>query len=154
MRRIQQKVCGQNGRLHYPQDLHMTLVFLGRVTPEQLPCVIQAADAVVGKSFTLELDRNGYWKRPQILWCGPKQIPEQLSQLVQDLQQGLCTCGFQPEQRVYSPHVTLARKAKHAEANYLDESVIWTPGKFVLAGSHSGSELPRYRVLNQWELPI
>ena len=150
--RVQQKVCGQNGRLHHPQDLHMTLVFLGRVTPEQLSCVRQVGDAVVAELFTLELERTGFWKRPRILWCGPKDTPQQLAQLVQNLQQGLCACGFQPEQRTFRPHVTLARKVKQADADCLDESLLWTPRSFVLAGSHSGSELPRYRILNQWEL--
>jgi RNA 2',3'-cyclic 3'-phosphodiesterase len=148
--RLQQDVCGKNGRLHHPQDLHMTLVFLGRVTPEQLPCVRQAADAVVVNPFTLGLDRTGYWKRPRILWCGPDEIPEQLSQLVLDLQQSLTTCGFKPEKRIYSPHVTLARKASSIEHSELLNPVVWQANEFVLAGSHSGYELPRYTVLDSW----
>jgi 2'-5' RNA ligase len=130
----------------------MTLVFLGRVAPEQLRCVRQVADSVVAYSFTLKLDRACYWKRPGISWCGPEETPKQLSQLVRDLQQGLCACGFQPEQRKYKPHVTLARKVKHAEASCLEQAIVWSPGYFVLAGSYSGPEAPRYRVLNQWEL--
>jgi 2'-5' RNA ligase len=150
--RLQQEMCGHNGRLHHPQDLHMTLVFLGRVAPDQLTCIKRVADTVTPTQFALKLTRTGYWKRPRILWCSPDQTPEQLSQLVADLQQGLTSCGFQPEKRDYRPHVTLARKAKQTDSCALDSSVIWRPKEFVLAGSHSGPELPRYNILKRWRI--
>ena len=149
---LQQSVCRDNGRLHHPLDLHMTLVFLGRTTPEQLLCVKQVADGVVAKPFTVELSRIGFWKKPKILWCGPDKSIEQLNRLVHDLQQGLTSCGFLPEKRNYTPHVTLARKAKPAEHAGVEAPIIWQPREFVLAASHSGSELPRYKVLDRWQI--
>ena len=150
--RIQHSISEQNGRLHHLQDLHLTLLFLGRVASDQLDCVRQVADSVVIEPFSFELVRTGYWNRPRILWCSPKQTPLQLIRLVHDLQQGVITCGFQPEQQTYRPHVTLARKAKPADNNTLNTGVIWRPKEFVLAGSHSGSDAPRYKILDRWSI--
>ncbi len=139
------------GRMHHPQDLHMTLVFLGRVLSEQFPGVREVAATIAAEQFRLELNQIDYWKRPRILWCGPDRAPESLRELVHDLQQGLVQCGFKPEQHTYKPHVTLARKARPAPAQSLVKPIIWQPREFVLAGSHSGPKPPRYRVLDSWE---
>jgi 2'-5' RNA ligase len=150
--RIQQDVCGQNGRLHHPQDLHMTLIFLGKVSPERIDCVMQAAEAVKAEPFTLELNTTGYWKRPRIRWCGPDQTPGPLSQLVRDLQQDIEDCGFQPEKRTYKPHVTLARKVGYEDGLERAFSIIWQPQEFALAGSHSDAKPPRYKVIERWSI--
>lgn len=150
--RLQQSVCQQNGQLHHPQDLHMTLVFLGRVTPEQFPCVKQVANTVVAEPFTVELNRSGFWKRPRVLWCGPDASIQQLNQLVHNLEQGLIGCGFQPERRNYTPHVTLARKARSEQPAAVADPVVWRPREFVLAASRSGAELPRYEILDRWRI--
>ncbi len=148
---VQNAQPGSGGRMHHPQDLHLTLVFLGQVLSEQLPCVLEVATAITAEQFRLELNQVDYWKRPRILWCGPDQTPEPLRKLVHDLQQGLAHCGFEPEQRTYKPHVTLARKARPAPAQPLNEPIVWQPREFVLAGSHYGPKPPRYRVLDRWE---
>lgn len=150
--RIQHSASVRNGRLHHPDDLHLTLVFLGRVAPEQIECVRQMAASIAAEPFSFELTRTGQWKRPRILWCSPDQAPALLCRLVHDLQQGAVTCGFQPEQRTYKPHVTLARKVNHADNALLDSGVIWQPKEFVLAGSHSGSESPRYKIIDRWSI--
>ncbi len=137
--------------MHHPQDLHMTLVFLGRVLLEQFPCVRDVAAAIAAEQFRLEINQIDYWKRPRILWCGPDRTPDPLQQLVHDLQQGLTQCSFEPEQRIYKPHITLARKARPAPAQLLDESIVWQPREFVLAGSHSGPKPPRYHILDRWK---
>ena len=130
----------------------MTLVFLGRVDPDQLACARRVAAGIAIQAFTLELTKVDYWRRPRILWCGPDVIPGSLQQLVDDLKLGLHGCGFEPENRIYKPHVTLVRKARGAKAQRLQQPVVWRPREFVLAGSHSGQVIPRYQVLHRWEL--
>ncbi len=147
---LQHGLSGHDGRWHHPDDLHMTLVFLGKVAPERLECVHRVAGKIAAQPFSIELNRLGYWKRPRILWCSPDHTPHPLIRLVHELQLGLSGCGFRPEQRDYRPHVTLARKAGRVDAGLLDVPVIWRPSEFVLAGSHSGTELPRYRILARW----
>ncbi len=149
---LQYSIYGQNGRMQHPDDLHMTLVFMGRITSEQIACARNMADKIRVEPFTLELSMVGYWKRPRILWCSPDAAPEPLSRLVYDLQQGLSACGVRPEERPYKPHVTLARKAVAVGDRFLEEPVVWAPHEFVLAGSHSGTGYPHYLVLDRWSM--
>jgi 2'-5' RNA ligase len=140
------------GRPAHPEDLHITLVFLGLVTAEQYPCVTAVADAIDSDSFSLSIDRVGYWRKPRILWCGPRETPPALGHLVSKLQLGLQECGFKPENRAYSPHVTLARKSAPVESFALERPFQWRPAEFVLAASGSGAKPPRYRILRRWPL--
>ncbi len=128
----------------------MTLVFLGKVTSEQLECIIRVADSVDVTPISIKLARTGYWKRPRIHWCGPDMTPDPLKQLVLDLQQALVTCGFEPEQRDYKPHVTLVRKAIPVAVETLDAQIVWRPQEFVLAGSCYHATLPRYQIVERW----
>ena len=150
--RIKQALPEHGGRLHHPEDIHMTLVFLGAVEPERLACVERAAEAIQAGPFNLQLDQIGHWPRPRILWLGSPEAPEPLSTLVGDLQAGLADCGFKPERRPYKPHVTLARKARRVSPVTLEKPLQWRVREFVLAGSSLGDKPPRYQILKRWKL--
>ena len=140
------------GRLGHPLDWHATLVFLGQVADDALPCVERVAAGISSEEFRMRIDQLGYWRRPRILWCGPSGTPETLRQLVFDLQQGLRECGFRPESRPYAPHITLVRKARPIVEPALQKPVHWEVREFVLAGSHAAAKPPRYQVLKRWRL--
>ena len=91
-------------------NLHLTLVFLGTTDSQHLECYRQALLGLTVPSMTLDLDQLGYWPKPRILWLGPTQTPKPLSQLVQELNKRLATCGYTPERRPFRAHITLARK--------------------------------------------
>lgn len=150
--RIGQDLPSHGGRAPHPEDLHLTLVFLGPVTAEQYPCVVRAAGAVNGMPFDLAIDQVGYWSHPRVLWCAPTETPELLRTLVSDLQRELKRCAFKPERRPYSPHITLARKSRPVEFRLLPEPLCWQAREFVLVASEPGGEPPRYRVLERWPL--
>ncbi|MCU7906883.1 MAG: RNA 2',3'-cyclic phosphodiesterase [Candidatus Thiodiazotropha sp. (ex Epidulcina cf. delphinae)] len=141
------------GRRHFPEDLHMTLVFLGHVAASRRQCIEQVADAVRVRPFALTIDHTGFWSGPRIFWAAPGATPEPLKQLVLDLNNGLRGCGFEAEQRLYKPHVTLCRKARHAEPTPLPAGIQWQVRGFVLASSaNPGSSTTRYHVLRRWAL--
>nr|WP_172838857.1 2'-5' RNA ligase family protein [Solemya velesiana gill symbiont] len=71
---------------------------------------------------------------------------------MQNLQQELIGCGFKPEKRPYSPHVTLARKARFVDAYRLDEPLEWGVSEFVLVTSHGGRAPPHYEVVKKWDM--
>jgi 2'-5' RNA ligase len=133
-------------------DLHVTLVFLGSVSSDLLPCIDRVASRIVAESFVLEIDSIGYWPRPKILWCGPSRVPEPLQRLVGDLQSGLRACGFEPEQRPYRPHITLARKARSQEGLALEPPLTWSVREFALIRSDTGRPPPFYDVQKKWVL--
>ena len=147
------QAAGAKGRVHHPEDIHLTLVFLGQVADQRQRCISEVADGIRGKAFEMRIDRTGYWPRPRIIWAGPSETPEPLSQLVFDLQNGLAGCGFEPERRRYKPHVTLYRKAARSAAGAVDPPIAWPVSEFVLAVSGGGApDGPRYRVVRRWPL--
>ncbi|RLJ22015.1 RNA 2',3'-cyclic phosphodiesterase [bacterium endosymbiont of Escarpia laminata] len=152
--RVGRQLGESGGRQHHPDDLHMTLVFLGKVTEQQLSCVKSVADAIDAEPFSLTLNRMGHWPRPRILWCGPETPPDALNGLVAELKQGLQTCGFEPERRPFKPHITLLRKMRSGESGLLLEPPIkWKAWEFVLAASGNGLDTPsRYRIIGRWPM--
>ncbi len=140
------------GRLTHPADLHITLVFLGNVESGRMPCIETVAEGIRAEPFVLHIDRLAYWRRPRILWCGTSGMPPALNSLARDLQAGLRACQIEPDPRPYAPHVTLARKARPADAQDLNVGLQWQVRDFVLVASRSGAEPPRYEVLRCWPL--
>jgi 2'-5' RNA ligase len=140
------------GRLTHAEDLHITCVFLGVVDKERQACVESVADALHAQRFELQIDHFGYWPRPRILWCGSSETPRALKELVHDLQQGLAECGFEPEFRPYTAHVTLGRKVRRMRLPKLEPPISWPVRDLCLVASRLGGKPPRYEVVRRWEL--
>lgn len=94
--------------------LHLTLRFLGdQIDAIRLTPIRTALGAIKAASFALTLRGTGRFppnpKRPaRVLWVG---IAEQsaLMGLQMAVEQALAEVGFEPEERPFSPHITLAR---------------------------------------------
>jgi 2'-5' RNA ligase len=152
LKELQRPCRGGRVRATHPLDLHLTLVFLGRVEGCRYRCLLDTADHLKGRAFELVLDRMGYWSRPRILWCGPAATPPELYDLVASLQQQCSGCGFPPEKRRYTPHVTLARKGGGEAVQDQVREIRWPVREFALVSSDTGIPAPRYRVLKKWRL--
>jgi RNA 2',3'-cyclic 3'-phosphodiesterase len=152
LRAAQDALPRRGGRPVHVEDIHVTLAFLGPVEAERRACMEAAAAGVRGEAFELVIDRQGYWPRPRVAWCAPAAIPEPLRTLVQRLNRALEPCGFEPERRAYSPHVTLFRDSRAVPEGPLERSVRWPCREFVLVASANVPGGPRYRVLGRWPL--
>jgi len=94
-----------------PEQLHLTLLFLGELAPENLDRLCNALAAIAIPPFTLTFDRTGCFPRPaapRILWAGIKPQPA-LSRLVLLVREAAADCGVIVEEKPFSPHITLAR---------------------------------------------
>lgn len=91
-----------------PENLHLTLSFLGQVAPDRIAAIEQALAAVHSPPLPLELDGAGASPRAGILYAQIKLTPA-LLRLAQQVFLSMETCGFPREQRPYAPHITLAR---------------------------------------------
>jgi 2'-5' RNA ligase len=101
----------------HPEDYHVTLFFLGACKQEQLPYLQQQLTSVAGKQtpFTLKLEGIGVFgipRRPRILWAGVDGEVPALKALQEKVVQALTPLGFQREDRLFRPHITLARQYK------------------------------------------
>lgn len=154
---IGRRIPTGRARPTHPDDLHLTLQFLGVVPAVRFPCLVEAVGAVSRTApgpVELRLDRLGYWRRPRILWCGPQRTPAGLVRLVDRLGERLAGCGYPPEHRRFAAHVTLARKCPAAVSPSLGdiEPIAWEVGELALVESLSVPRPPRYRVVQRWPL--
>ena len=97
-----------------PENMHLTLRFLGESPVAKLPDIAAALDAVGGQTapFDLSLAALGSFpnrRRPQILWVGLRDGDGDLAPLKEGLDRCLQGLGWPAEQRPFRPHLTLGR---------------------------------------------
>ncbi|MCO6440972.1 MAG: RNA 2',3'-cyclic phosphodiesterase [Nitrococcus mobilis] len=140
-----------DGRLVPPENLHVTLAFLGDVPGEAMPRVRAVGANLLGSGFALELDWIGCWPRPRISWIAPSYTPALLVQLHCELRRALRKAGFPAPARRFAPHMTLARRsAPHAFHNVTP--VVWSIERIALVRSHLEQTGARYEILYEWPL--
>jgi 2'-5' RNA ligase len=142
--------CG--GRKVPPQNLHITLAFLGSVDANTRDCLIAAADEIELPSFAMQLDQLGFWRRPQVVWLGSEELPPELADLVGALKKAMLTCGLEPESRPFRIHLTLMRKAHRGPREQNIPRLDWPVEHFALVASETRPEGASYQVLKSWEL--
>ncbi len=105
---------GDRIRWTKPENVHLTLKFLGDVQEEVLEDLCTAlAEAVAGHaSFDVELTGLGAFpsaRRARIMWAGVGAGSEELRSLAEEVDAALAPLGFERERRPYTPHLTLGR---------------------------------------------
>ena len=151
----------EGARWHQPEQLHLTLKFLGNVKEFQLKAVQLAAMNIPIKPFNLALLGLGCFgepERPKALWAGIEHS-ELLEELQSTLSRRMVPCGFQEEARRFQPHITLARISQPSGSvqsllkSYSDYSVGTMPVNFFsLFQSNLTPEGSVYTVLDRFEL--
>ncbi len=91
-----------------PDNLHVTLKFLGNVPDSDLALICQALKQCVAGLPYLELQISSIGFFPQSLWLAVKP-DHRMADLVRQLNGTLAAIGFPPENRPYVPHLTVAR---------------------------------------------
>ncbi len=97
-----------------PEQIHLTLQFLGNAPAERLDDVRRAVAGAAAAAAPLALSVRGAGgfpnaRRPRVLWAGVEGEVEALAALARDLGARLAPLGFPPEERPFSPHLTLGR---------------------------------------------
>jgi 2'-5' RNA ligase len=96
------------------EAMHVTLAFLGEIDEAAAPAYVEAM-ARAGERhapLTLAAGRGGTFGRPShphVLWVDLAGDRDALSALQRDLVGELVQLGHEPEERAFSPHLTLAR---------------------------------------------
>lgn len=140
------------GRRMVPENLHLTLVFLGPVPEDIRRCLEERADGIRVPRFQLVLTRLGGLRRRGLVWIEPAQIPPPLLDLVQALQAAQAACGLEPEDREYQAHLTLARDVRRFPREDAIAPLDWAVERFVLVESCNDANGVRYEILRSWEL--
>ena len=122
-----------------PENLHLTLRFIGEVDGAQADDIDQALLAVRAAPLDVELRDAGAFgsgNRARILWAGVVQTPG-LSDLKTRVDAALAGAGLGPDERKFAPHVTLARFKNGAARPVNQRAADIAP---VVAGRFSATE--------------
>lgn len=149
-------------RLVRPDNLHLTLRFLGQTTAAtaQALCRTLDQDSLQGllPAFCQPLNQTEYWPQPAILCLTGLLVDPALQQLDQRLDQLALQLGFAARHHPLRPHITLARKATApppiASAQFAPVMFPYQARQLVLYHSDSTPEGVRYRPLAQWPLAL
>ena len=93
------------------EQLHLTLRFIGEVGPHQADDIHAILGSVRQPAFEIALAGLGSFERrgqPEVVWAGVAPH-DPLKALHRKVDQAIVRAGLEPERRVYSPHITLAR---------------------------------------------
>lgn len=131
---------------YQPPDWHITLHFLGKVTPPQW-CALLPALAHNFEPFEVTLQQPQAWPHGLVVLC-PSVVPAGLLALQQHLGQVVQACGLAVDARPYRPHLTLARRAVLALPPQV-AAVNWRVDSFSLVES-TGDPQKRYRPLARY----
>jgi len=107
-----------------PEQIHLTLRFLGNVPDESVPSLLQALKQAVQDQTAFPLRARGlgcfpHPARARVLWVGLDDPGPALGRLHERLAAALMPLGFPPEDRPFHPHLTLARAQNRMPASQL-----------------------------------
>jgi len=97
-----------------PDNIHITLKFLGEVEENKISEIYEALKKCVSnqKPFDIEVMGTGGFpnlNRPRVIWVGLKKGSDELKNLAKSIDNELEKLGFRKEKRGFSPHLTIGR---------------------------------------------
>jgi 2'-5' RNA ligase len=95
-----------------PQNIHITLRFLGDITLGMVEKIDKEMQSVVFKPFDVEIKGVGAFpnvKYARVVWAGIQQGTDELMSVFDQLEPRLRQLGFAPDSKGFSPHLTIAR---------------------------------------------
>lgn len=105
------------------QNIHLTLKFLGDVSLANLEVLKKILASEVSKftPFEISVGELGAFpsiRRPRVIWVGV-QAPQDLNILQHGIETEMAGLGYEPEDREFSPHLTLGRVSRNASSQDL-----------------------------------
>jgi 2'-5' RNA ligase len=147
-----------------PENLHVTLLFLGEVDDRELPAVCRAVQDAIAEQpqFTLSVEGAGCFpnpRRPRTLWVGVGQGVQDVVAVHDAIEPALLDLGcYRREERRYTPHITLGRRRGEGPADALARALAqhqgWKAGEQGVSEVHvMGSQLtpsgPLYTIIGR-----
>ncbi len=97
-----------------PKGIHLTLKFLGEIPGGKVRAVEEVLREVSLRHRPFHFAYGGLGcfpspSHPNVVWVGVEERTGALQALQQDVERSLSKLGFRPEDRPFSPHLTLGR---------------------------------------------
>lgn len=134
-----------------PDNLHVTLAFMGRVDEKTEREIRQSIPDITAEPITIFFDQLTSWSDAGVLCLTTSKQPQQIINLVEQLKIVIGAYGVELDSRPYTAHVTLARKAQPNPTTILTP-ICWHAMSFALVESVSTARGVNYQVLESWPL--
>ena len=128
IRRIQEKIkaCGFRMGWVSPENIHLTLKFLGEIPKQDIDMVSQVMTETADLYPRMNFSAKGIGvfptvKRPRVLWIGLNGDTYPLILMQKDLEERLDSLGFPKEDRAFKAHLTLGRAKREIDPKQLVE---------------------------------
>jgi len=111
-----------------PENIHLTLKFLGDVEPVRIPVISNQLEKVAKTFSPIKVSVRGLgafpgWKKhPRVLWVGIQPL-QQIQSIFHAVDRITTALGFPPENKPFSPHLTLARVNQQSNNPRFDETI-------------------------------
>jgi len=149
-----------------PENLHLTLEFLGEVGEEKLSGVIEKTRLALSGIFNFKVHLSGLGsfpnlRSPRVVWVGVKEGKEELKNLSERIEENLSHLGFTEEKREFSAHLTIGRvrsprkreklvkKIEELESSDVGE---FSVDKVLVMESQLSPKGPTYRIIEEVSL--
>jgi len=114
-----------------PQNIHLTLKFLGDVSPSNIEVLAELlnTEAAHQKPMVISVGGVGAYPKvrsPRVVWVGVEAPPEMVD-LQKAIDSQMTRIGYSPDRRPFSPHLTLGRVSRNAtplEVRKIGDSLI------------------------------
>jgi len=167
---LQESLARGGGEVKWvePENLHVTLLFLGEVDDRDIPAVCRAVGDCCQQHgpFLMSVAKVGCFpnlRRPRVVWIGVDQGAQEVVALHDALEETLLEMGcYRREDRQFTPHVTLGRVKREdgsadALAALLAKKTDWQAGEVsvrevLVMSSELTPQGPVYSVLSRARL--
>ncbi|MCW4005506.1 MAG: RNA 2',3'-cyclic phosphodiesterase [Candidatus Bathyarchaeota archaeon] len=95
-----------------PQNIHITLRFLGDITLSMAEKVFEQMQQIEFAPFSVQVKGLGVFPNlnyPRVLWAGITQGATQLQEIFNQIEPRLQKLGFTADKKGFNPHLTIAR---------------------------------------------
>lgn len=111
-----------------PENIHLTLKFLGDIDPQRVPLIKETMTRALNPipKFSVWLGGLGVYpdlKRPRVLWVGLRDSQGALETLHEKTDDALNSLGFPKEPRKFSPHLTFGRLKSQKGKSSLEKAL-------------------------------
>lgn len=103
---------GADLKLVAPENIHITVRFLGNITPTMVEQIAEEMKKVQFAPFNVQISGLGAFpdlRYPRVVWAGITEGADQLKSVFSQLEPRLRSLGFTPDHKGFSPHLTIAR---------------------------------------------
>jgi 2'-5' RNA ligase len=117
IRRLRRAVPQVRASWSRPDNIHLTIKFLGEIHKSRVPNLSKAVELVAESfsAFPVIAERTGVFPTqgpPHVVWIGSTDVAGKLARLHNRVEDECAAAGFPKDKRRFHPHLTLARLRK------------------------------------------